>query len=480
MPSSIAYDHPSLVLGTVVDTQLLDSLDQVADLQQIIDAAQEKMNSLLMMRRSFAMTLNELLDMNVDVSDLKAEIQKLDTQISKAAAEYMNVRLKNETDIQQVKGKLSQLKINTHTESPLDFSKSQLTSQPLAYESMKLDAQYFSFGSNLESDTLANIESYVKSANADLGKGANEVAKEATSKIQEQHENHSIAGTLVITACCMHKHVSMFDPFVLDVNKAIATWNSTLGKDDMIDTSNPSALATASQNPSANPSKNSLSILSGAAYGSSFVGMVHVLNTEASSPAEDRIASLNEKLKLGGWLENAAGGFGVDGETMSEVKKMLSTQQVSSHVSLVTMGAIPTISSTQIDMGVKQIMKPDQEAINQMMQVDTNGSENVQRGSDMSREGNQLLSIQKAKIQSVMQGLEKIDQGSNQVMDINSLMSAFDNYLQVISKDNDITGSPIRFYTKKITKNQLIKQWLKKYYSETSTENSSKSKSTEQ
>lgn len=469
MPTSIPYDHPSLTLGAVVDTQVLDSLDQVATLNQAIDAAQDKMNSLIMMKRSLAMTLNELLDMNVDVSDLKSEMKALDPQISQAATGYLNTRLKNETSIQKVREQLAELK-QSHIESPVDFVKSTITQQPLAYESMKLDAQYFSFGGNLEDDTLSNIETYVKEANSDLGKGAGDLAKQATSQIQQQHRNHSISGTLIITACCMHRNVTLIEPLVLDLQKAVSIWNATVGKGDPIDT-NDLATGPANSKPSTSESPSpGLSIISGAAYGSSFVGMVHILNTDSDGPAEEKIASLQEKLQLGGWLENLSGGFGVNESTLSEVKKTLSTQQVSSHVSLITMGAIPSISSSKIDMGVNRIMQPDPEAINAVLQATNKDADTstIATGADDARQGNQLLSIQNAKIQTVMKGLEKIDHGSNQVMDINSLMNAFDNYIKSITDGATIVGSPVHFYIKKLVKSDLIKMWQKRHLAEKS------------
>ena len=467
MPTSIPYDHPSLTLGAVVDTQVLDSLDQVASLNQAIDAAQDKMNSLITMKRSLSMTLNELLDMNVDVSNLKSEMKALDPQISQAATGYLNTRLKNEASIQKAREQLAELKQN-HIESPVDFLKSNITQRPLAYESMKMDAQYFSFGGNLEDDTLSNIETYVKEANSELGKGAGDLAKQATGQIQQQHRNHSISGTLIITACCMHRNVSLIEPMVLDLQKAITIWNTTVGKGDLIDTSNLASTPPGSTAPASGSKSAGLSIISGAAYGSSFVGMVHILNTDSDGPADGKIASLQEKLQLGGWLENLTGGFGVNESTLSEVKKTLSTQQVSSHVSLIAMGAIPSISSSKIDMGVNRIMQPDPEAINAVLQAANKEADTptVSTGADDARQGNQLLSIQNAKINTVMKGLEKIDHGSNQVMDINSLMNAFDNYIQSITNGATIVGSPVHFYLKNITKSDLIKMWQKRHLAE--------------
>jgi len=268
----------------------------------------------------------------------------------------------------------------------------------------------------------------------------------------------------------MHRNVTLIEPLVLDLQKAVSIWNATVGKGDPIDT-NDLASGPANSKPSTSESPSpGLSLISGAAYGSSFVGMVHILNTDSDGPAEEKIASLQEKLQLGGWLENLSGGFGVNESTLSEVKKTLSTQQVSSHVSLITMGAIPSISSSKIDMGVNRIMQPDPEAINAVLQATNKDADTstIATGADDARQGNQLLSIQNTKIQTVMKGLEKIDHGSNQVMDINSLMNAFDNYIKSITDGATIVGSPVHFYIKKLVKTDLIKMWQKRHLAEKS------------
>lgn len=47
MTSSIQYDHPSLVLGNIVDTRVLSLLKQIGGAQSSIDAAREKNSTLL-------------------------------------------------------------------------------------------------------------------------------------------------------------------------------------------------------------------------------------------------------------------------------------------------------------------------------------------------------------------------------------------------------------------------------------------------
>jgi ACT domain-containing protein len=80
MPSSIPYHHPSLVLGKIVDTKVLDNLKEINKCQQNIDAAQERLNSLIMMKRSITMTINELKDMNVEMPDV--EKKQTDIQVN--------------------------------------------------------------------------------------------------------------------------------------------------------------------------------------------------------------------------------------------------------------------------------------------------------------------------------------------------------------------------------------------------------------
>ena len=61
-----------------------------------------------------------------------------------------------------------------------------------------------------------------------------------------------------------------------------------------------------------------------------------------------------------------------------------------------------------------------------------------------------------------MSSLNEIDRQNNKIIDVNSMMSAFDNYLQQVTNGDEIIGAPIRCYIKKLSKNQIIKLWLNK------------------
>jgi hypothetical protein len=321
MPNSISYNHPSLVLGNIIDAKVMAILKQIGSAQSTIDAAQEKMNSFIAMKRSLAMTINELLDMNVDTSDIEAKMASIDNSITVAANDYITKRIDDETTIQKLKEQLTQIELSDTVESPVDFKNSQLIHKPLASESLKLDAQYFSFDINMQSDALAKIESFIKESTSDLGSKSKEVAQKASSQIQQQYQQHNIAGTLIITASCTHKNVALIEPCVLDPDKTISVWN-TVNKNSAIDVSEPQNLVQA-KIATPTTTEQEIRILTGAAYGSSFVGMVHILNSVESNDnvSDEMISKLNNRMRLGGWLSENTGGLGVSESVLDEVKK---------------------------------------------------------------------------------------------------------------------------------------------------------------
>ena len=54
-----------------------------------------------------------------------------------------------------------------------------------------------------------------------------------------------------------------------------------------------------------------------------------------------------------------------------------------------------------------------------------------------------------------------IENDNNQVIDTNSLMTAFDDYVQQATKGED--GVPINFFIREITKSAIAKAWMKKF-----------------
>jgi hypothetical protein len=460
MPNSIPFDHPSLVLGNVVDTKVLGILNKIAGANSSTDAAQTNMNSLIAMKRSLNMTISELLDMEIDVSPLEQKIKDLDTSISKSAGAYISARLKNETTIQKLRSQLAELDQPSETlESPIDFQQSEIIQKPLSAESLKLDAQYFSFESTTQKDVLANIESYIKDTTNELGSKSNEIAQKVTAQVVQQHKNHSIVGTLIISSSCTHKNISLFEPLVISKEKAIKIWNHNFPNQSIteIELQN-GPLNKPEQSVSNSKALETISIITGATYGSCFIGMIHILKEEQdlALPSDEELSNLKNKLSIGGWLERVSGGIGIEESIYSEVQKILNPKKISSHITIVSMGAVPSIASNKIAMGIKANSTNENSTI-------SNDSESsfstIQSDIADASEENQNISLMNQQNQGVIQSLQKIDQDQNKVLDINSLMAAFENYISIIKEGSDdgVVGVPIKFYIRKYTRKQLIK-----------------------
>ncbi|MEM8927650.1 MAG: hypothetical protein AAGC45_05570 [Bacteroidota bacterium] len=466
MPTSIPYDHPSLVLGNVVNTKILKLFQEIGGLQAKIDGASDKLNAHIRMKQSLGMTINELATLGLDTQPISNKIAQVDKAVTDAATNYMTVRLATEDAILKLRQQIAAVEVGDTMESPVDFGISSLKQLPLASESLKLDVQYFSFEGREESssDIITTIEKYVKDSTENLGSSSGKLAKATSAQIYQQQKNHSVSGTLIITASCTHKNVNLIEPLYINPDKAIAIWNETAPEDGKIlpKIANMEKLWE-------HGDSNSISIVSGVSYGSSFVGMVHLLKNTASvtNPPPDLVQKLQEKLKVGGWLENASGGFGLDPSITDDVKRILNANNISSHVSLVTMGAIPSLTSNKLSSTVEKLrdseVKSVKEHLTSLSQTLDSQLETLETGNTKAKAMARASNLIRAKEESLIQGLGKLDIESNNVLDINSLMTAFENYVKSIQDKNAVVGTPINFYLKKITASDIAGLWIKKY-----------------
>lgn len=469
MPSTIPYD-PSLVLGNIVYPETIEKVVRIAALQQPVDAAQAKLNSLLTLQRSTQMTIQELLDMRLDATPLLAQQAETGEAIQKAAVEYGMTRIKNETEIQHIRSEMSA--VDYEVESPLDYNQSQLKSMGLSTDSLQLNVQYFSRITNGQvSETHAsNISSFVSESLRYFGQHhATQAASAVQSQVNTQIEDHEIAGTLVISITCTHRNAQLFAPLILDVDKAVRAWNA-IYPSDMIKTNDALSILL-TQAGSQTPAERKMHLLSGVTFGSSFVGMVHILNstnTVSHQQMQSVASNLQSTFDVGGWFAAATGGFGVESSFSESAKALLSTQNIQSHCSLVTMGIIPSIKSNQVMLGVKQLadLDPKQEMERlAALQGATAGSNNtISSAADAARTGQQMITLQNSTITSALTGLSQIDDGQNSIIDINSMMTGMDDYIQKCVAADENVGVPINYFLKPLTKADITRAWLNKYY----------------
>ena len=468
MPSTIPYD-PSLTLGNIVPKERLEKLQDIQDAQSPIDEAENQLNQAILLRQSFDMTRRELVTLKVPTADLDSEIKSINKSITTAATGYSKAAVKGLPEIAELRNGL--LKIAGDYESPIDYNQSQIKEMPLASDSIRLNAQYFSFEENSQKSAsqMAALKSFVSSETSFLG---NEVSTQASASAQRQtnsqRENHSISGTLVITATCTHKNANLWAPFIIDVDKGIRVWNAMAKNGEKGLTPFKIDDAPKIAKKEGTTDEESYNILSGVTYGSSFVGMVHVLKESSTSSSQamySAAASMQAQMDIGGWFSKAKGGFGVASSFANSVKNLLSQQSISSHISLTCMGVIPTIEARDVQHAVKeftQFSPDDMMGKLSTLQGATAGDHSSVKGAaDAARTGDTMVQLENSKMESVVSAIGKMQGESNKMLDINSLMTAFTDFVTKAAEGN--SGVPVNYYLKPITKSQLAQMWVAKY-----------------
>lgn len=467
MPTTIPYD-PTLVLGNLVSIDKLNVLENIAGLQAPVDAAEDTLNSLISLKRSLDMTVQELVDLKVDPGDLVDTIADMQKQIATAASDFAKAKIAAEKAIQPLKATVRSL--SGDVESPIDYGRSEIKTMPISADSLKMNSQYFTTDEN-EQDSgthASNISSFVSGEVSGFGDSfSSEVSASAARQANSQVQRHDIQGTLVVSITCTHKNAAVLSPFVLDVDKAIRVWNSVY-PDDMIKT-NSIANVSAIMAQAATKEEKALTLLSGATYGSCFIAMIHVLNTTNTVSSEEMysIASkVQAQYKVNEWFVNESGGFGVDASVSNDIKSLLSKQSVSAHVSLIVMGSIPSIKSNELSMAVKGFTDDDgaksMAALTKLQNATASAQDSVDSSASAARTGQQMIALQNSKIEAAISGLADIDNQKNKMIDTVSVMDALDDYVQKCLAGN--IGIPINYYLKPITKSQIAQMWLAKYF----------------
>ena len=469
MPSTIPYD-PSLVLGNIVTQPKLDIVTAIAAAQAPADAAEDTLNSLISLKRSIDMTVQELIEMNIDAASLIQESQDTGKQITAAATEYGKAKVAAEKAIQPLKAKIRT--VSDSLESPVDYTKTQTKTLPLAADSLKMNCQYFAFDENKQDSAshASTVAGFVADSVSAGGFGwSGSSSAEAKTSVQQQmasqHQRHSLSGTLVITITCTHKDALLLVPFILDPDKAIRIWNA-MYPDDMIKTNSVASILQILAKQDTKQEK-SFNVLSGQTSGSCFIGMVHTLNTTETSSSEQLYSvaeSLQAQFSVANWFESESGGFGVSSSFSGDAKNLLSVQNVTSHCTLTVMGSIPSIKSNQVAMSVKafDMSSNPMESVANVQNATARELDSIDSAASASRTGAQFQSMKASEIQASLSALADIDKESNKMIDTNSLMDAMEDYINKCLSGN--IGVPINYYVKPITKSQIAQLWLQKYY----------------
>jgi len=472
--SSIPYD-PTLVLGNLIDLKKIENLQKLAELQKPLDLAFAKLNNVTKTSYKLKMVQTEMINLGVGKDKLKgfnAELEDVMRKIADAAISYGVIALDVVKKVQKEKLKQGQKTISLNIESPLDFGKSSVKQFPIAYDSLTFDVSYVRNEENVQSDySHANTVSKVSSDKGSHSSGNhnNNDGSTENSTTLTQTQNHDIEGTVVISARATHKNADVIEPFVIDPEKAVTAWNYTYPK-DLLNVDPQSIMKAALDDfKTKSDKKPAINILSSVTKGSSFTGLVHILKKESSDSSQSASAyasGIKNSQEFDQWYNASNGGYGNSSSFSSSAKSMLSDSEITSHCSVICRGLIPSIVASDVTSTI-QSMDMDPEAVmGQLAAIQDAGNQGVnssmQSQSEEGKRGGQFMKLNSEYMKNSVSAISEKQNANNKVIDVNSLMTAFEDYCAKAMAGE--SGIPINFYFKRLTKSDVAKVYLRRFY----------------
>ncbi|KAG5746987.1 hypothetical protein H9Q70_010333 [Fusarium xylarioides] len=171
-------------------------------------------------------------------------------------------------------------------------------------------------------------------------------------------------------------------------------------------------------------------------------------------------------MNVGAWFAKAEGKVGVDSNFASNVKNLLSQQNIQSHVTVLSMDVIPSMVAHEVLTAVSKFNDFDPKStmanVATMQNAVSSNQSSVQSMAKASRTTSQASKMQSKKIESSLSALATIDGEKNKILDVNSMMTALEDYLGKAIQGTSST--PINYYLKDIDQKMLAQMWAAKYY----------------
>jgi len=291
------------------------------------------------------------------------------------------------------------------------------------------------------------------------------------SSMEAQTSAHTITGTLVIVAKCTHQNADILSPCILDSSKLMSAWNYTYPKNKL--SYSGKKLFDLVFDEEKNPPKkgdDALHLITGCTRGSCFIGMAYTMKRETTKSSQDT-AGMAETIKnvvnkdamigartgqVGKHMANAA----------ATINKMFSQAQVFNHCSLVTEGIIPNIAASEISTTVKEMSPQPTDLLAGLSAVKEAGDTAVNPGPDKAMQtaktGAKFMEQSHEFAANTVHALSEKEAVSHQVIDTNSLMTAFTDYITKAQAGE--CGTPINFFLQKINKYDVAKAHLRTAY----------------
>jgi len=465
---------PSMSLGAIVNPRKLETLKELGKILEPQQLAREKLNVLLLASYNMNGLYVEMASMEMPqetLQELKTQIDELKKKIAEVAVEMATITIKCQTDAAAKKMEQSAKSgFEVELESPYNMGNIGIKAVPHAMDSVNFDVQYFR--NEETTDTSDSIASYVAGTLSGWGKGyGGKIVGDSQKATKTQNSAHKTEGTMVIIANCTHKKMNMITSH-LDARRTLNAWNQ-LFPEDYLRSNLSDMMKAATAKPKKGEDNKSFSVISGASYGSTFVGLVHILETEESKSEESTksgsaqipAGELKEALKTAigqdMMLQNMTGGFGVSSSFAESTKSLTSSSKIYAHCSLICQGIIPSITRNNHTSSLKA-MQPNTNEI--MVKLNAVRGD----GGPVSAIGQQFMSLEKKFLEASLSGGSSKKESIQKVMDVDTLLDSFCDYLSKAGSEGSDKGGgiPLNFSLKHIDKATVAKTYISQFYSD--------------
>eukprot|EP00548_Thalassiothrix_antarctica_P015567 CAMPEP_0194171380 /NCGR_PEP_ID=MMETSP0154-20130528/5965_1 /TAXON_ID=1049557 /ORGANISM="Thalassiothrix antarctica, Strain L6-D1" /LENGTH=495 /DNA_ID=CAMNT_0038883657 /DNA_START=92 /DNA_END=1579 /DNA_ORIENTATION=- len=470
--ASIPADD-TIVLGSVIHPSKITYFQKVSEIESPVNSIEDHLNTLIESSHNFEMMYNEMINMGVEQEDLmkmKGEQKKLKKEMAKTAINLGNATIMSQNKLRILREREGAKITKVVPNSPIDWSQTELKHLPLAADSMSLDVHYFR-----NEDSADKVAAHAQSISKHIsetftsgrvGKRKSNLGKSAHNSVLKQTNNHNLEGTIIITADCLHKQAVVMDPFIIDPVKSVAAWN-LMYPDDPIETDPKSIYESALAKTT--DSSNTMHVLSGMTKGSSFVGMVHLLKQESTKSAQTGASMATEmRQEMSKYLvmSEQSGSFGPAEQVSESMKALVSDSGVRNHCTIHTEGVIPNITSSSMMTSVANL-KPSPKEIMEQLSAISSASDGVVNNSmeamaAKAKTGAQFIKLNSEYIKNTVSVLGKYDQANNKVIDMNSLMDAFTDYVQKAIEGK--SGTAVLLNIREVHKKDIASSYINKYY----------------
>jgi hypothetical protein len=192
--------------------------------------------------------------------------------------------------------------------------------------------------------------------------------------------------------------------------------------------------------------------------------MLHIVdmaNTDVGQKLQVLGSALQSQMDAGAWFSRSRGepqpGMG---DFANQIDQLLKTQNITSHVSLVTLGVPSVFANAAENMASPASLDRafDLKTLNALADLQQPVADAAKAARTSQNPGNAQLS----DLRDGLSTLDKIDTHRNKTLDVHSLGKALDGYLQKVEGAG--SGVPINYYLKDIDKKMLAEMWVAKYF----------------